>query len=88
MSTKVSSKLETMIGEEFIVEGTFPIPVQGGVSYAPAKGKLLAVFEEGFELQEGDESEDSTIYMFANIRSISHMKKRRIEVVKPKKIIV
>lgn len=72
---KISDRLLDFIGAQVVVEGTFPIPVQDGrVAYAPARGRLVAVFDEGFELVEGKD-DTGTVYVLANIRSITLMPK-------------
>jgi hypothetical protein len=78
---KISERLVDFIGAQVFIEGTFPIPVQGGqVAYAPARGKLVAVFDEGFEIVENGE-DVGTVYVLANIRSVTLLKESKI--VKP-----
>jgi hypothetical protein len=62
--------LKKWLDKQVIVEGTFPVPLpSGGIAYGPSKGKLVAVFEDGFEI-EHDEG-DRTFYVLANIRSVT-----------------
>ena len=66
----VADKISQYIGRIVVIEGTFPIPTPNGqVAYAPAKGKLVAVYVDGFDLVEGDDPEPTT-YLFANVRSV------------------
>lgn len=69
----VADRLADLIGRMVVVSGTFPIPVggPGQVAYAPAKGKLTAVYVDGFDLLDvdGGDHEPET-YLFANVRCV------------------
>ncbi len=68
---KVSDSLAKLVGRMVAVEGTFPIPLPTGqVAYAPARGVLKAVYEDGFELQDTNDPEPS-VFFFVNVRSVT-----------------
>lgn len=62
-------RLAELIGRTVVVSGTFPIPVGEKVAYAPAKGKLVAVYIDGFDLLDDGDTEPET-YLFANVRCV------------------
>lgn len=72
----IGHRMQTLVGRQVVIEGTFPIPVQGGqVAYAPAKGKLVEFYlnERGDLnaldlIEEGDQ--EPTTYLTSNLRSI------------------
>lgn len=79
----IADRLQQMVGQTVVVEGTFPIPTPTGqVAYAPAKGKLVEVYESpdgtGFDLLE-DGDEEATLYLCANLRSVTIYRERRIQ---------
>ena len=79
----IAERLHQMVGQTVVIEGTCPIPTPNGqVAYAPAKGQLVAVYESpsavGFDLLE-DGDEEPTLYLCANLRSVTVYRERRIQ---------
>jgi hypothetical protein len=67
--TNLKQALGRFIGRDVVIEGTFPIPHGQGVAYAPARGRLTATYEGGFDLMEAGDHEP-TVYLCANVRSV------------------
>ncbi len=72
---RVCDRLAEMLGQTVIVSGTFPMPVptppgekQQVVCAPTSKGKLVAVYVDGFDLDDGDPYPET--YLFANVRCV------------------
>ncbi len=67
--------LERFVGRNVVIEGKFPIPIgqdaQGRpqIVYAPAMGRLTAVWDGGFDIVF-PEYKEPTVFNWDNVRSV------------------